>query len=357
MVNDQESGRGKGPGDNRLPPGQHLVSASKWPTIGEKLPEESSRPWTLTVAGLVEHEITYSLEQLIELSQTEIVTDIHCVTRWSKYDVSFSGVRLADLLEVSRVQDKAKYISFISRSERRHASSLVLNDAIDLGVLIATQTDGKPLPIEKGGPIRSIVPRRYFYKSVKWVERIELIEKDQLGFWESDSGYHNQADPWQEQRFISQSVDKKQARILIESRDFSGRDLLSIVVRDHDLQNLDAREALLRNADFANCNLEQADFSGANLSNASFVGANLSQAKFVGADLEGANLAGADIRGALFEGCSLFGSTFCDQTEQDPPSISNGARFDGSTVIPESATEALTPVQLEYVRTQIEQFR
>lgn len=340
---------------HRLPPGQHLVAPGKWPTIGEKIPRDSNAPWTLTVEGKVTNATTFSLDELHEFPRTESIIDIHCVTRWSKYDVRFSGVLLSDLLDRCEVSGEAKYISFVSRSERSHSSSMTLTDALELKPLIALQVDGESLPIGKGGPIRSIVPGRYFYKSVKWVERIVLMEKDSLGYWEKDAGYHNQADPWQEQRYISATVDKRRAKELIESKDFSGQDLLSIQLAEFELPGLNASEAMMRNANFSNCHLSGADFSRANLSNANFSGANLSGVNFSNTDLEGANLAGADLSSATMKGCSLFGATFCDECEDG--SIRNGATFDSGTDLPASAIEILTPTQLNYVQTQINKFR
>ena len=136
---------------NRLPPGQHLVAPDKWPTIGERLPPQPDRPWNLAVTGQVESQESFSLEKLSELSQTELTCDIHCVTRWSKFDVTFRGVGLADLLSRCRPSANARYISFIARSERNHSSSLVLQEALDLDALIATELNGEPLPVEKGG--------------------------------------------------------------------------------------------------------------------------------------------------------------------------------------------------------------
>ena len=341
----------------RLPPGQHLVAASKWPTIGEKLPMESDHPWQLTIAGLVDREITFGLDDLRQLPATEMTIDIHCVTRWSKYDVVFRGVLLSDLFHAVGVQDSAKYVSFIARSERKHSSSMKLDDVISLQTLIALETDGEPLPIEKGGPIRSIVPRRYFYKSVKWVEHIELLESDQLGFWEGESGYHNEADPWKEQRFISQSVDKRRAKQLIESRNFANEDLLSIELANHDLSGLVATKALLRNANFSGCKLANADFTDANLSNARFFGADLTGANFSGADLEGADLASANLASTNFSGCSLFGATFCRESGDIDPQISDGAAFNTDTVLDESTYEVLTPTQFQFVQTQLNKFR
>ena len=121
-----------------------------------------------------------------------------------------------------------------------------------------------------GGPIRNIVPRKYFYKSVKWLEKIELLSEDRLGYWEADTGYHNLADPWKEQRYMASTIDRRTAAKLIESKDFSNRDLRSIDASNRNLDGLNASGASLRDASFEQCSLVGADFSNANLSNANF---------------------------------------------------------------------------------------
>ncbi len=335
------------PQTRRLPPGQQLVADDRWPWVGERSAAGADRPWTLAIKGLVMQPTVFSLQQLAELPQTSIVTDIHCVTRWSKLDVGFAGVLLETVLRKCQAQPSARFVSFMARSSRNHSSSLPLQEAVDLGTLLATSVNGQPLPPDHGGPLRGVVPGKYFYKSVKWVERIELLAADRPGFWESDSGYHNQADPWQEQRYIASSVDRREAARLIESRNFSGLDLLSIDVQNLDLAGLQASTATLRNANFSGCQLARADFRQANLSNACFRGADLRGTDFRDADLEGADFAVADLRGANLGGCSLFGTSFCD-TEGDK--ITNSARTDQHTTIDESAMDVLTEPQQRWLQ-------
>ncbi len=332
----------------KLPPGQQLVAPGKWPQIGERAPANTEEPWSLQITGLIQNPVKYSLDELTQLADKTITTDIHCVTRWSKLGVTFGGILLADLLETAQVIDTAKYISFVARSSRRHSSSLSIADAIELGTFIAISVDKEPLESAHGGPIRNIVPGRYFYKSVKWLERIELLEQDQLGYWEADIGYHNVADPWREQRYIAPTVDKRTATALIESRDFSKRDLRSIDASNRELTGLNAKGALLRDADFRDANLANADFSDANLSNSHFEKANLRNANFAGADLEGANLCGSDLRGANLSGASLIGASFL----QNEPEVLK-AQLDATTTIKEATLAPLTPEQIEFVRTSI----
>ena len=332
----------------RLPPGQQLVAHDKWPIIGERSPAQNS-PDTLTIRGLVRKSVTWSLSELAKLTQTTTTLDIHCVTRWSKFDVTFQGVLLTDLLEQARIDPSARFVSFNSHSDRRHSSTLPLSDAIQLKTLIATRVDARPLELDHGGPIRSIVPRRYFYKSVKWLVEIELLAEDRLGFWEAESGYHNEADPWREQRYMAPTLDRRTAGILIESRDFSWRDLRSIDCSRRNLTCLNAANALLRDADFRMAKLDDSKFNNANLSNAHFEKADLRNADFSQADLEGANFSGADLRGANFTGSSLFGASFFQIDDGE----ATNAILDQTTVIPQNCLTPLTPEQLDFVQRAI----
>lgn len=295
---------------------------------------------------MIEASKSFTLADISELPQMEIVTDIHCVTRWSKLDARFGGVSLKDLLAEVAIDDAAKFVSFVARSERNHSSSLPLDTAIQLGTLLVTHYEGQPLPEDHGGPIRGVVPGRYFYKSVKWIEKIVLLEQDRPGYWEAESGYHNVADPWREQRYIASSVSRRDAAALIEQRDFSGKDLLSIDVASLDLSGLIAEHATMRNANFEKSVLTAANFRRANLSNANFRQADLRNANFSAADLEGADFAGADLRGANLSGASLFGTTFCDA---DDKAIANAARLDPQTKIDRESINSLTSAQQDFV--------
>lgn len=331
---------------DRIPPGQQLVAPGKWPVIGEKEPAHLDLPWTLSVSGELESAQTWTLDELRQLPQTQLTLDIHCVTRWSKLDATFSGVRLADLLEIVIPKANARFVSFVARSARDHSTSLALEVALDQETLIALDYEGDPLELGHGGPIRNIVPGRYFYKSVKWLERIELLEEDRLGMWEAESGYHNQADPWKEQRYMSPTIDKRKAALLIQSRDFSNQDLRSIDCTDRDLEQLQAVETKLRDSRFDRANLKEANFERANLSNAHFRKADLTGASFRDADVEGADFSGADLRGADFTNASLIGASFVDSTLNPPVA----AVIDQSTVLPDSVIAPLFPEQLDFVQ-------
>jgi DMSO/TMAO reductase YedYZ molybdopterin-dependent catalytic subunit len=331
-----------------LPPGQQLVAANKWPLVGESAPAPWDGPWHVDVAGLVARPCRVTVEQLLEEPQTEIVVDIHCVTRWSKPRVRFSGVLLAELVRRADVTSAACYASFMAHSARQHSTSLPLTAALDAGALVALQVEGRPLPIEHGGPVRLIVPGKYFYKSLKWLRRIELLAEDRLGYWEAHAGYHNDADPWLEQRFIAPGLTKQQAAAILGGRDVSGRDVLGLDAAGRDLAGLKAAQAVLRNASFCGCNLVGADFSSANLSNARFDDAVLQGASFCGADLEGASFVDADLRGADFCGAMLTAATFIE-TLADSHTSGGGAIIDESTRFDANAVDQLMPRQQEFL--------
>jgi DMSO/TMAO reductase YedYZ molybdopterin-dependent catalytic subunit len=331
-----------------LPPGQQLAAPSKWPVVGERTPAARSDPWRVTVSGLAAKPRSWSLEELRALPAIERVVDIHCVTRWSKPGVRFGGVLLRSLLELCQPLVEVRFLSFIARSERRHSTSLPLADALELETLVALTSEGKPLETIHGGPVRTVVPGRYFYKSVKWLEEIELLAEDRLGYWEAEAGYHNTADPWREERYMAPALDRRLVRDLLARRDFSGRELRSLDARGHDLTGLNARAALLRDARFERARLDGANFEGANLTNAHFEGTSLRGVSFRAADAEGANFRGADLRGADFTGASLFGATFVPEpgeTEGWGPAI-----LDGTTRITEPSLDPVTPMQQDFVR-------
>jgi hypothetical protein len=264
--------------------------------------------------------------------------------------MQFAGVPLASLVEMARPDRNAKFVSFVARSARRHSTSLGLDDALRLDALAALSADGAPLAQQHGGPVRVVVPGRYFYKSLKWLERIELLEIDGLGFWESTAGYHNMADPWRVQRYLASGITKALAREILSSRDISGRDLRSLDASGHDLTGLAARGALLRNADFRRSTLREACFDRANLTNAHLAGADLRNATFRDADLEGADFSGADLRGACLLGASLLAASFFDAPGNDGswPML---ARLDRQTQIEAAALDDLTPAQQAFLRS------
>ena len=336
-----------------LPPGQQLAAPGKWPLVGERAAAPGPEKWTIAVRGCVEREQTVDLAGLRALPRTEQTIDIHCVTRWSKPAMRFAGVSLAELLRLARPTADARYVSFVARSERGHSTSLVLADALALQALVALEAEGRPLCGEHGGPVRVVVPGRYFYKSLKWLERIDLLSADRLGYWEREAGYHNTADPWQEQRYMTPDLSRQEVQSALAGRDFSQRNLRSLDARGHDLAGLHARGALLRDADFRGSRLHRAYFDGANLTNAHFQDADLTGASLVGAGLEGADFSGADLRGADLRGASLFGATFV--TGPAGRDAARQACLDASTRIDAAAMEQLAPIQAEFVLRKIDE--
>jgi DMSO/TMAO reductase YedYZ molybdopterin-dependent catalytic subunit len=331
-----------------LPPHQQLAAPGKWPTVGERAPARRADPWLVSVTGLVAYPRSWTLDELRSLPVAKRVIDIHCVTRWTKPGVPFGGVPLRHLLELCWPLPEARFASFVARSDRNHSTSLPLTDALELDTLVALTAEGRPLEEGHGGPVRTIVPGRYFFKSLKWLERIELLSEDRLGYWEAEAGYHNVADPWKEQRYLAANLDRREVRELLDRRDFSGLDLRGIEAGGLDLTGLVARNALLRDAHFERTLLRGACFDGANLSNAHLEGADLRGATFLGGDVEGANYCGADLRGVDFTGASLFGATFCME-----PGDHEGwkpARVDRTTRLDAAALDALTPNQQAFVR-------
>ena len=302
-----------------LPPGQQLVAGDKWPLVGERTSGPRPPIWHLEVKGLVERPRSFSLTDLQALPRTRQVIDIHCVTRWSKLGVEFVGVSLRDLLAEVGPLSLARFVSFEACSQRQHSSSLSLDTALELGTLLAWEADGQPLSELHGGPLRNVVPNRYFYKSVKWLQGLELLAQDRLGYWEADAGYHNGADPWHEQRYLAADIDKRTAKRLLESRDFSDMDLRGFQAEGLDLRGLVAKRAKMRDANFRLAKLENADFRQANLSNAHFESTDLRGACFVDADVEGANFCGANLQGCDFANASLFGASFVVENWQELP--------------------------------------
>jgi DMSO/TMAO reductase YedYZ molybdopterin-dependent catalytic subunit len=181
----------------RLPPGQYLTE--KWPVLhAGEVPAVDFATWRLRVFGEVAEEVALDYEQLRALPATEITTDIHCVTRWSRFDARFRGVHWRELARRCRPKPSARFA--IAHAEGGYTANVPLAALEDEHALVAYDADGEPLPPEHGGPVRLVVPSRYFWKSAKWLRAIELTAVDKPGFWER-YGYHNDADPWREERY------------------------------------------------------------------------------------------------------------------------------------------------------------
>lgn len=334
--------------ERQLPPGQQLVAAAKWPTIGELGPRRDTSPWTIAVHRGDALLRRFTLDELRSLGLAEQSVDIHCVTRWSKLNVRIEGVRLAAVLDEVGGGGASRFVSFVARSERLHSTSLSLEVALQLGAMLAFSADGQPLSEQHGGPVRVVVPGRYFYKSLKWLERIDLLDADRMGFWESTAGYHNGADPWQEERYVAERVSAVEARRLLSARDISTRELRGLAVAGLELAGLVARQAVLRNADFRDCQLARSCFDDANLSNAHFQGASLRDSSFRSADLEGADFSGADLRASDLRGARLCGASFRHLASGRQAIVDRHTQFDADVL------EMLTPEQQDFLRQTIE---
>ena len=183
----------------RLPPGQYLTE--KWPVLhagsAAKYPGDLAG-WDFTVSGEVETPLTLTWEQLNALPRIEATQDIHCVTRWSRFDASFAGIPWSALSELAGPRPTARFA--IAHAEAGFTANVPIEFLEREGAMLATHADGEPLSRDHGWPLRLIVPGKYFWKSAKWLRGIELTAEDQPGFWER-LGYHNDADPFREERY------------------------------------------------------------------------------------------------------------------------------------------------------------
>src|SRR3954453_421946 len=187
----------KGLDPDRLPPGQYFTE--KWPGLhAGTVPQTDLATGDFKVFGEVEEPLTLGFDELQALPQTEITVDIHCVTRWSRFDTSFKGVHWRELAQ--RVRPKASARNALAHAEQGFTANVPIAALEDDNSLIAWEADGEPLEPEHGWPLRLVVPSRYFWKSAKWLRGLELLSADEPGFWER-YGYHNDADYWKEQRY------------------------------------------------------------------------------------------------------------------------------------------------------------
>ena len=181
----------------RLPPGQYLTE--KWPVLhAGSLPSTDLATWDLRVFGQVGSELQLSWDELTALPATENVQDIHCVTRWSRFDTQFKGVHWRELAKLVDPKPSADFV--IAHAEQGYTANIPISFLEDENALLAYEADGEPLALEHGWPLRLVIPGKYFWKSAKWLRGIELSSIDRPGFWER-YGYHNDADPWKEERY------------------------------------------------------------------------------------------------------------------------------------------------------------
>lgn len=192
---------GSGPpnrhGMPQLPPGQ--TATDKWPVLdlGEK-PVLSPTSWKLTVDGACDAPLALSWQDFMALEQVRDTSDFHCVTTWSKFDIKWVGVRLSELIAHALPHDDAHYV--VCHAYDGYTTNLSMTECLKPDVLLVHTAEGKPLPVDHGGPVRMITPQLYAWKGAKWISRIELLREEQLGFWE-ERGYSSTAHPWRDDRY------------------------------------------------------------------------------------------------------------------------------------------------------------
>ncbi|MBE9160153.1 sulfite oxidase-like oxidoreductase [Nodosilinea sp. LEGE 06152] len=183
---------------DRVPPGQHLAKGFPVLTYGDT-PHVDQTHWSLTITGLAAPK-TFTWEEMMALPQTDFTADFHCVTTWSKLDVTWRGIRVTDLMPQLEVDAAATHVML--HCYGGYTTNLALDDFARPENFFAHILDGEPLPPDHGGPMRLVVPHLYAWKSAKWVNGVEFLAQPALGFWERN-GYHHRGEPWAEERYSS----------------------------------------------------------------------------------------------------------------------------------------------------------
>jgi DMSO/TMAO reductase YedYZ molybdopterin-dependent catalytic subunit len=193
---------------NRLPPGQSLTN--KFPVLHYgPTPQTDLSTWDFRVFGAVEEEVVWNWEEFNKLPRTQILMDLHCVTRWSKFDTHWEGVSLKTLIDEGFIKPKPEAEYVVQHCEYGYTTNTPMELVLQDNFLLATHYDGQPIPVEHGYPLRGLIgtfadrseaKSAYLWKGGKWLRGLEFRATDKLGFWEN-AGYHNEADPWKEQRF------------------------------------------------------------------------------------------------------------------------------------------------------------
>jgi len=187
----------------RLPPGQVLTE--RFPILHEgEIPHYDPATWRLRLGGALSGQLELGLADLAVLPQRELVCDIHCVTRWSKFDTAWRGVHLGDLLRHYGLRPRGAFV--MAHADPDYQTNLRLDDLLREDSLLATGYAGRPLTPAHGWPLRLVVAGRYFWKSAKWLRELEFLDNDEAGFWERN-GFHNDADPFREERFSGEALD------------------------------------------------------------------------------------------------------------------------------------------------------
>lgn len=181
----------------RIPPGQFVTA--KFPVLQHgEIPQISKEAWSLTTSGFVEKPIKLDWKAFLALPQAVVQADMHCVTKWSRLDNKWEGVLFKTICELTKPLPNARHA--LLHSYDGYSTNVSLEALADEDVILAYKHDGQPLTPEHGSPVRLVVPKRYGWKSAKWLKEIEFISEDKRGFWE-ERGYHNNGDPWKNERF------------------------------------------------------------------------------------------------------------------------------------------------------------
>ncbi len=181
----------------RVPPNQKVTS--EFPVLHEgSIPTFDPETWDFAVEGLVEKPMRLAYKDFLKLPTVVSTSDFHCVTGWSRMDNRWEGVAFKTISELAKPLKKARYVTIVADGD--YTTSLPLEDLLDDDVLLAYRFDDKPLEPKHGGPLRLVVPKKYAYKSAKWVRKLRFTAEQQLGYWEK-RGYSNTADPWKEERY------------------------------------------------------------------------------------------------------------------------------------------------------------
>jgi DMSO/TMAO reductase YedYZ molybdopterin-dependent catalytic subunit len=182
---------------NRIPPGQYRTL--KFPVLHYgSVPGTDLAKWNFRVYGEVESPFTLTWDEFKSLPRKTVNCDIHCVTRWTRLDTTWEGVAIQEILSRAQLKPSARFV--LAHCEQGYTANLPLEVLDDDDVLLADTFGGEPLEPEHGWPLRLLVPKRYFWKSAKWIRGLEFLDRDILGFWER-YGYNNDADPWKEERY------------------------------------------------------------------------------------------------------------------------------------------------------------
>ncbi|MEC4895697.1 MAG: sulfite oxidase-like oxidoreductase [Oscillatoria sp. PMC 1051.18] len=181
---------------DRVPPGQYLTKGFPVLTYGT-VPRISTDEWKLRIWGLVQPK-TFSWVEIMNMPQSEFTKDFHCVTRWSKLDVKWRGIKVTDFMKNVELDSKATHV--LQHCYGGYTTNLTLEEFIREDNFFAHTLFDEPLPAEHGGPMRTVVPHLYAWKSAKWIEGLEFLDREELGFWERN-GYHRRGEPWAEERY------------------------------------------------------------------------------------------------------------------------------------------------------------